>query len=144
MQQTVNTIKDTRRIQVPRFERDGGTLSVVEEPVVPFPIARVFAISAPANSQRGYHAHRECSQFLYCQNGAIQVTVRDESSNKIFRLEGSSDALLAPPGLWLELDWQTDNAELIVLCDLPFSEADYIRDWDSFLEWRKNKLENIK
>ena len=47
-----------------------------------------------------------------------------------------SRALLVPPGIWAEQVYEGDDTVLMVLCDLPYDEADYIRDYTEFLAFR--------
>lgn len=56
----------------------------------------------------------------------------------MFALDRGELALLVPPGIWVEIDVRQNQSVLIVLCDRPYEEHDYIRDYAEFLSFRKN------
>jgi len=43
---------------------------------------------------------------------------------------------LIPPTIWAEQTYLQENTIVLVLCDQFYDEADYIRDYDAFLQWR--------
>jgi len=99
---------------------------------VPFPIARVFFVRAPADSVRGQHAHRVCSQFLVCASGRVDVCCDDGKVTMDFVLDNPKVGLLIPSGVWAEQSYRTSGSVLTVLCDRPYEESDYIREYESF------------
>jgi dTDP-4-dehydrorhamnose 3,5-epimerase-like enzyme len=130
-------LSDARLIRLPQF-LDGDGLLVPTEAgrQVPFlQIQRMFAIVTGA--KRGRHAHKLCSQFLLCVSGAIDVVADDGKERKTFTLDSPGLALFVPPGLWLDCDVRGEESVIIVLCDRPYEEHDYIRDYDQFLSFRK-------
>lgn len=116
-----------------------GTLVVAEAlRHVPFPIVRIFAVTAvEAGKQRGHHAHRALTQLLICVSGRIEVTVDDGQDRKVIVLDHLAQALLVPPGIWAEQTYGDSDTVLLVLCDQPYDESDYIRDYDEFLAYRR-------
>jgi len=120
------------------IDADGeGVLVVAAADEVSFQIRRMFTIVAPAGARRGWHAHRLCAQFLLCVSGAVDVVCDDGKERKTWVLDRSELGLLVPPGLWLEIDVRQNESVLIVLCDRPYEEHDYIRDYAAFLAFRK-------
>jgi hypothetical protein len=105
--------------------------------VLPFAARRVFTVRAREKAERGRHAHKLCRQVFVCLQGTCTVTVDDGSVRKIFVLGTPREALYVPASIWAEQDYEP-GAVLMVLCDLPFDESDYIRDYDAFLSWRAN------
>ena len=105
--------------------------------VVPFSISRVFAVRAGPNVTRGHHAHKLCNQLMVCLYGRCNVFCADGISKQAFLLDRADKALLVPFGIWAEQHYLETDTVLIVLCDQPYEEQDYIRNYDDFLEFRK-------
>jgi dTDP-4-dehydrorhamnose 3,5-epimerase-like enzyme len=133
----LSTIADAMTIDLPRHARDDGALVVAEALThVPFAIVRMFTIQAPAGAVRGEHAHRRCSQFMICVSGVVEFSVDDGGNRKTCVLDRGNQALLVPPMLWQSVACRVPSV-LIGLCDRPYEEDDYIRDYAAFLETRK-------
>jgi dTDP-4-dehydrorhamnose 3,5-epimerase-like enzyme len=131
-------VDGARLIELPCHRRDNGAVVVAQtSAAVPFEIARVFTISAPVHAKRGEHAHRLCSQLMLCVSGAVEVVCDDGSDKKMFSLDHGDLALLVPPTIWNTVTFREQNSVLIVLCDRPYEEHDYIRDYSAFLAARK-------
>jgi dTDP-4-dehydrorhamnose 3,5-epimerase-like enzyme len=134
----MNKIEDACLIALPRHERADGEVVVAEATrQVPFRIERMFALTAPAGAKRGRHAHRLCSQFMICVNGAVDVACEDGSKQKTFRLDRRDMALLVPSGLWNTIEFRQNDSVLVVLCDRLYDEHDYIRDYAEYLSFRE-------
>jgi len=132
------TVTDVRLLTLPRFLDPNGELVVFEDQSgLPFDVKRVFSVSATEGDIRGEHAHKKCGQVLWCPLGAIDVTCDDGQAKRTFRLDHSTFALFLPATIWARQLYREKNSVLVVLCDMPFQEADYIRDYDTFMEWRK-------
>lgn len=138
----IDTIDSIRLINLPHYHEDNGDLVVMEGLInVPFSIARVFVVRAPDRAIRGQHAHRACTQLLTCPRGAIDVECDDGLLKASFTLDHPNIGLLVPPCIWSQQTYYGKNAALTVLCDLPFDEDDYIRDYDEFLFFRRQHSE---
>jgi len=128
-----------RLIELPRHARADGEVVVAEAAAqVPFRIERMFALSAPAGTKRGRHAHRLCSQFMICVSGAVDVVCEDGRKKDMFALERRDQALLVPPGLWNTVEFRQNESVLIVLCDRIYEAHDYIHDYAEFLSFRES------
>ena len=86
---------------------------------------------------RGQHAHRDCTQFLICSHGAVEVLCDDGSEVTSFILDRPEIGLLIPPSIWAQQSYLVDNSVLTVLCDRPYEPNDYIRNYDEYKEYRK-------
>ena len=128
---TVNLIK------LPHHFEDNGDLVVMEGLThVPFAIARVYVVGAPAGAIRGQHAHKACTQFLTCSTGSVEVLCDDGLETAIYILDRPDIGLLIPPSIWAQQTYQAPHSVLTVLCDRPYEAGDYIRDYTEFKTYR--------
>lgn len=131
------TLADIRLIELPHHVSESGELVVMEGGgPVPFQIARVFFVHAPAQVVRGRHAHRRCIQLMLCSAGRIEVVCDDGTDTSRFMLENRCTGLLVPPGLWASQQYVDANSGLVVLCNRPYEADDYIRDYAEFKAYR--------
>lgn len=128
-------IIDLRKINDPR-----GNLTPIESGVdLPFEIKRVFyQYDVPGGESRGAHAHINDQQFLIAVSGAFEVFVDDGQKSKIFTLNRPYYGLLVPPGIWSAEQEFSSGSVCLVLTDNGYDAADYIRDYDEFLEYKKS------
>lgn len=122
--------------EFPVHEDLRGVLSVGEfERQVPFSPKRYFLVyDVPSAEVRGAHAHRECHQFLVCVRGAISVMADDGLHRQQWRLERPEQGLYLPPMVWAAQFAYTADAVLLVFASHLYDSAEYIRDYDAFLE----------
>jgi len=133
------TIAAVEKFKLNHFNDNNCSLNVLEHNInVPFIIQRVFTISAPKDSTRGNHAHKECAQILSCLNGCIKVSCDDGVDKKDILLHANEGyAVFIPPGIWSIQTYQQENSILMALCDKGFSEEEYIRDYRKYLEFNQ-------
>jgi UDP-2-acetamido-3-amino-2,3-dideoxy-glucuronate N-acetyltransferase len=113
-----------------------GDLTVGEfDQRFPFQPKRYFIVSGvPSSEIRGEHAHRQCHQFLICAYGQCSVTVDDGTTRLEFQLNQPSVGIYVPPMIWSR-QWQySADAALLVFASDLYDPADYIRDYDGFLD----------
>lgn len=133
------TIQDVLQLPLPQhFSADGDVVVLEEGRQVPFRVARTFTVRARAGAVRGRHAHKHCAQLLVCVHGEIAVECDDGAARSHYLLDSGNKGLLVPPSIWGTETYRTDNAVLMVLCDRPYEVDDYLRDYQQFLNWRKN------
>ena len=131
-------IHDVRCVDLPRHARADGEVVVAEATAqVPFAIARLFTVRAPLGAERGQHAHRQCTQFMICVRGAVEIICDDGAERRAVTLNRGNLALHVPPGIWNKIIFRKDDSVLAVLCDRPYEEEDYIRDYGAFLSFRQ-------
>lgn len=118
-----------------------GNLSVVENGVtLPFDVRRVYYLyDVPGGESRGAHAHRELSQLIVAVSGSFKVTLDDGTNKRSFVLNRPYQGLYVTPGLWRELDDFSSGSVCLVLASEVYQEADYIRDYNEFLEYRSKE-----
>lgn len=113
---------------------DLGFISVAEFPSnIPFEVKRVYwTYYTPNNVQRGGHAHYDLEQLIFAVSGKITFITEDRLGNKeTFILEEPNKGLFIPKMVWRDIQF-SHNAVLLCLASLEYTEADYMRDYDSF------------
>jgi dTDP-4-dehydrorhamnose 3,5-epimerase-like enzyme len=112
-----------------------GYISVSENvvPPLPFVVQRIFwTYHTPDNILRGRHAHRATEQVVLAVAGRILVTVEHaDGTLEVFRLESPHMGLYLPPNVWHTIQYSLGAVQL-ALASQPFSEEDYIRDYQDF------------
>ncbi|AXG74937.1 WxcM-like domain-containing protein [Flavobacterium arcticum] len=132
------TIQEIKLIELPRVEDPRGNLSVIEGDTIPFDIKRVYYLyDIPGGAERGGHAHKNLKQFLIAVSGSFDVILHDGNDEVVFNLNTARSGLLIVPGIWRELKNFSSGAVCLVIASDVFKEADYIRDFDAFLESKK-------
>ena len=135
----MNFLKDVQIFTLPNISDAQGYLVPFESSsVFKINIQRIFFVSSYKGAFRGKHAHKSLTQVVICVSGKCNVICDDGHETKDFLLNKSSMALKIPPGIWAEQLSLEDNTVLAVMCDYPFDEDDYIRDYKEFLMYRKN------
>jgi dTDP-4-dehydrorhamnose 3,5-epimerase-like enzyme len=113
---------------------DRGALVAIEaEATVPFAIRRVYYLYDLKRSEpRGFHAHRDLHQAYICLSGSCTVRLDDGKESQETILDDPKQGLLIGPMTWREIRDCSDDCVLLVLASDPYSEEDYIRDYDEF------------
>lgn len=127
-----------RLIRLTRATDLRGSLSAVDfEGGIPFVPRRMFTVfGVPTQEVRGEHAHRQCEQVLVCVAGSVRAIVDDGVNRKEFLLDAPDVGLYMPAMTWGTQYRYSPDAVLVVLASLPYDAADYIRDYDLFLNER--------
>lgn len=124
-----------KRISIPKIEDPRGNLSVIEKEVVPFDIKRVYYLyDVPAGAERGGHAHIQQREFLIALSGSFDVILNDGKTEKTVTLNKPFEGLLINEGIWRELKNFSSGSVCLVVASDVFEEADYIRDFQAFLD----------
>jgi dTDP-4-dehydrorhamnose 3,5-epimerase-like enzyme len=131
------TVNDCKIIDIRRFSDTRGYLSVVENGLdIPFDIKRIYYLYMVPEVARGAHAHKELQQLLIATSGSVDITLDDGVDKKTFHLDKPWKGLLVVPGLWRDLDNFSGGTVLMCLASEKYDAADYIRDYDDFLEYK--------
>ena len=134
-----NSVYDCCIIKLNKIHDRAGNITVVEENVdLPFTIKRVYYLyDVPSGADRGGHAHKELHHFMVAASGAYDVIVDDGRNKKMVELNRPDYGLYIPPGIWVELiNFSAGGISLNLVSDY-FSEEDYIREYEDFLNARK-------
>lgn len=116
----------------------GDLVAIELEKALPFSPKRTFFVhNVPNNRVRGEHAHKECHQFLLCVHGSVAVIVDDGEKREEYTLDEPHIGIHIPPGVWGIQYKYSKDAVLFVLASHEYDAADYIRDYDEYLDYRK-------
>ncbi|MGI6747113.1 MAG: sugar 3,4-ketoisomerase [Anaerovoracaceae bacterium] len=131
-------------IQLTNFRQvsdDSGSLIAIEQcNDIPFEIKRVYYIfNVGEGVRRGYHAHKKLEQYLICIHGSCSILLDNGTEQKTFLLDNPAIGLYVGPGTWREMYDFSQGAVLLVLASEYFDENDYIRDYDTFLNFLKEE-----
>jgi mannose-6-phosphate isomerase-like protein (cupin superfamily) len=98
-------------------------------------IERVYFLhGVPADEERGGHAHYELEQMMIAVHGSFRVMLEKNGIKNSVVLSSPDEALIIQPGTWRVLDNFSENSVCMVAASAPYSEADYLRDYDDFVE----------
>lgn len=130
------SVRGVTRHQLRKVVDMRGSLSVGElGDEIPFQARRYFLVyDVPSMEIRGEHAHHACQQFLVAVKGSVRVVVDDGTRREEVLLDRPNAGLYIPPLIWGIQYRYSSDAVLLVLASEPYDSADYIRDYDQFLE----------
>jgi hypothetical protein len=122
-------------IEFPVVSDPRGNLCVAEaREHTRFDIERVyFLYDVPSGSARAGHAHRALQQVLLAVAGSFDVRLTDGQRQEKITLNRPNVGLLIGPGIWREIDNFSSGSVCLVLASMHYDEADYFRDFDSFV-----------
>lgn len=124
--------------------RDGNLSVMQNDGKALFPIRRVYYLyDVPGGESRGGHAHKELHEMLVAVSGSFTVTIGDGENSRTVMLNRPNRGLHIVPGIWRTLDDFSSGAVCLVMSSLPYDESDYIRDHNSYLEYKKGKTDNL-
>lgn len=127
-----------RRIELPRITDPRGNLTYAEgHRHVPFVVRRAYWIyDVPGGEVRGGHAYRGLEEVIIALSGSFAVVVDDGSVTETVELNRSYFGLYIPAMTWRQLEDFSTNGVCLILASGPYSEDDYIRDYDAFVTMR--------
>ena len=123
-------------VELPRIYDPRGNLTFIQngDSMLPFKIERTFwTYDVPAGETRGGHAHKIGEELLIATAGSFKVNLFDGNTWMHFNLNRPYQALYIPAGYWRTMDDFSSGSVCMVLASNIFSEEDYIRDMNEFL-----------
>jgi dTDP-4-dehydrorhamnose 3,5-epimerase-like enzyme len=118
---------------------DDGTLVPIEFNGLPFEPKRVFYVcNVPKGEERGMHAHFITRQLLICVKGEILVKLHDGVNQSQYILK-PHHAILINNMIWDSQVFQTGDDVLLSICSTAYDKSDYIEDFNSFVNIKKDK-----
>lgn len=115
---------------------DRGQLVAIEEGIdLPFDVRRVYYIyDTLPGVRRGFHAHLKLEQILLCVSGSCKIHLDNGHETAEVVLDKPNEGLYISNNTWREMYDFSEGAVLLVLASEHYDEADYIRNYDAFLE----------
>lgn len=137
----LKSVYDCSVIELPRIENAKGNITPVHSGInLPFEIVRIFYLyDIPGGEARGAHAHRECHQFLVAASGSFEVVLDDGYNKRTVTLNRPYFGLHIPPGIWAAEQGFSSGSICLVLTSHIYDEADYIRDYASFINYTRHE-----
>jgi len=125
-----------RIVELNRHRHANGSLTVFENKAEGclFDVRRVFYLyDVPADAERGGHSHHEAQELIVALSGSFDVVLDDgKHTPKSFTLNRPYRGLYIPAGIWRILNNFSGGSVCMVLTSERYSEADYVRDYDTF------------
>ncbi len=133
------TVFDCTLLELPINHSEKGNITAVNNGVeVPFDIKRVYYLyDVPGGEARGGHAHRDLQQLIVAASGSFDLTIDDGKVKRTFQLNRPYQGVLIPAGLWRELNNFSSGSICLVLASIPYSESDYLRNYEAFLNYKR-------
>lgn len=126
-------------IDFPHFDNENGSLAIFQPKDVPFNIKRVFTITdTKSGSTRGGHTHHKTIQVLVCIRGGCIVDFDNGKAKKSIALNKPYRGLVLYPYVWHTMRNFKPNTVLLCLANTKYSEKDYIRTYEKFLNCLKS------
>lgn len=133
------SVFDCSMVELDKHHSDRkGNLTVVENgDTLPFDVKRVYYLyDVPGGENRGAHAHKELEQLIIAASGSFTVTLDDGKCKRSFFLNRPYQGLYVKPGMWRDLVDFSSGAVCMVLASDVYKTEDYIRDYDTFIDFR--------
>ena len=133
-------VYDCSIIEIDKHHHEKGNISVIENgKTIPFNVKRVYYLyDVPGGESRGGHAHKDLRQLIVAASGSFDVILDDGFLKRIFTINRPYQGLLVVPGIWRELNNFASGSVCLVLASTEYSAEDYIRDYNEFIEYKKN------
>ena len=126
---------DIKLIQLQSHGDDRGSLVALEEKKnIPFAIKRVYYMfDTKEKVRRGFHAHKELKQLAIVLKGSCRFLLDDGKEKIEVLLDNPAQGLYIESFVWREMFDFSDDCVLVVLADAFYDEADYVRDYEEFI-----------
>lgn len=136
----MNSVHDCKIVDLPVVHKESGAITVLENDLnIPFPIKRIYYLyDVPMGAERGGHAHYELEQYVVAASGSFKFILNDGTEKREVFLNHPNKALHIVPGIWREMKDFSSGSVCLVLASIEYTEDDYMRGYDDFLNYRKN------
>lgn len=113
----------------------GHLVALETNKTVPFDIKRVYYLfDTKEGVARGFHAHKNLKQVAVCVKGSCRFILDNGKSKESIVLNNATTGLIIEGLIWREMHDFTKDCVLLVLASEHYDEADYVRDYQKFLE----------
>jgi hypothetical protein len=134
-----STVYDCSIVNLPQVNAGGGNITSINNQIeICFETRRVYYLyDVPGGEARGGHGHKELQQLIVAATGSFDLTIDDGFVKRTFNLNRPNIGVHMPAGLWRELHNFSSGSICLVLASLEYSEDDYIRNYDEFINFKK-------
>ena len=131
------SVDTCRFIELDQFSDPRGKLSFVQNDArIPFEIKRMyFLYDVPFGASRAAHGHRKLHQLFFAFNGSYRLRLDDGRSKRDVLINQPNRPFYVCPEIWRVVDEFTSGTLCNVLASELYSEDDYFRDYDAFLDY---------
>lgn len=116
----------------------GSLIAIENNKNIPFEIKRVYYIfDTKQGVERGFHAHLNLQQILIAVSGSCDIVLdngNEKNNEQIITLNNPNQGLYISGLIWHKMINFSSDCVLLVLASDLYSERDYIRNYDEFLE----------
>lgn len=132
---------DIKLFDLPKHGDSRGQLVAVEAVKdIPFEVKRIYYIYETAEGvTRGFHAHKNLQQVLICIHGSCKIRLDNGVEKTVVPLNDPAVGLYVANNMWREMFDFSPDAVLLVLASEHYDENDYIRNYDEFLQYVKER-----
>lgn len=136
------SVDEAKIVNLPKLLDARGNLSFAEQfAQIPFEIRRVYWLyDVPGGINRGGHAEINNEELVIALSGSFEILINDGEHTRTFTLNRSYYGLYIPKGVWREIREFSTNAVALEFGSIPYSEDDYIRDYDAFCQFAKHPM----
>lgn len=136
------SVFDCAVLHLPKIHNRAGNITPVENGIsIPFDVQRIYYIyDVPGGESRGAHGHKTLESVIIAVSGSFDVSVDDGINKKTVQLNRPYVGLNVKPGIWRDISNFSSGAICLVLASRKYDEGDYIREYTSFINFKKMKL----
>ncbi|MGI6311104.1 MAG: sugar 3,4-ketoisomerase [Bacteroidales bacterium] len=126
-------------MELSKIHNPSGNITIVQsDSDLPFRVKRVYYLyDVPGGSERGGHAHKALQQLIVAASGSFDVILDDGFMKKTVHLNRPNYGLMVVPGIWREIINFSSGAICLVLASERYDPSDYIRNYQEFIELKK-------
>ena len=115
-------------------ESKTGYLIPIDFDRLPFEPKRAFFVTNKNKGDiRGNHAHINEEHFLVCLSGCVKIKKQNKDNIKTITVR-KAESLYQKELEWLRIEFLEKNTTLLVFSNSEYTEKNYIREYDKFLE----------
>lgn len=130
------SISNCKIIELPKIHDPRGNLTFIEaERHAPFEIKRVYYLyDVPGGATRAGHAHKQLHQLIIAMSGSFDITLDDGNEKQKYHLNRSYFGLYICPMIWRDIDNFSSGSVCMALASEHYDEADYYREYETFIQ----------
>jgi hypothetical protein len=136
----ISKISDCKLLDLPKIHAESGDITAINNlELIPFETKRVYYLyDVPNRADRGAHAHKELYQLVVAVTGSFDIELFDGIDKIKYTLNQPDQGLLIVAGIWRDLNNFSGGGICLVLASHEYDEADYIRDYQEYLEYKND------